>query len=281
MKNNFKESYNEYYLPASVDFSKSLFNDLHYYATGCYTEVSKHSVNRIRPENYELLICVAGEGFVETTEIKKTLYSGDFFFTFKDIPIKYGSSLKNPWTIYYIQFNGNRIVEFLSENNVTPNNSIFKIKNYFPVSDIFDMLIYDSKIANSPNDFYYCQSLFYQLLFKLFLSIGSETRYDMNVENAIQFINNNLHMKISLELLARNLGISKSHLSRIFHSQVGISFTKYVTLQKINFSKNLLKQTTYNISEISQLIGFENPLFYSNTFKKIVKASPSEYRKSH
>ena len=46
-------------------------------------------------------------------------------------------------------------------------------------------------------------------------------------------------------------------------------------------SKNLLGNTTYNINEIAQIVGYENQLYFSRLFRKNVGVSPSEYRKQN
>ena len=46
-------------------------------------------------------------------------------------------------------------------------------------------------------------------------------------------------------------------------------------------AKNLLGNTTYNINEIAQIVGYENQLYFSRLFRKNVGVSPSEYRKQN
>ena len=48
---------------------------------------------------------------------------------------------------------------------------------------------------------------------------------------------------------------------------------------RIHNAKVLLESTNYNVTEISNIIGYENPLYFSRIFKKQTGFSPSEYRK--
>ena len=50
----------------------------------------------------------------------------------------------------------------------------------------------------------------------------------------------------------------------------------------LNQSKiiQLLQNTQYNINEIAQIIGYDNPLYFSRVFQKTKGISPSEYRKN-
>ena len=49
-------------------------------------------------------------------------------------------------------------------------------------------------------------------------------------------------------------------------------------LRMVN-AQSLLERTTYNIKEISEIVGYENPLYFSRVFKKEIGKSPAQYRK--
>ena len=55
---------------------------------------------------------------------------------------------------------------------------------------------------------------------------------------------------------------------------------QYVVSVRINNAVSLLGCTSYNINEISNIIGYDNPLYFSRIFKKVKGVSPSDYRKS-
>lgn len=54
---------------------------------------------------------------------------------------------------------------------------------------------------------------------------------------------------------------------------------QYLLSLRIHNAKVLLESTNYNVTEISNIIGYENPLYFSRIFKKQTGFSPSEYRK--
>lgn len=57
---------------------------------------------------------------------------------------------------------------------------------------------------------------------------------------------------------------------------VGIS--EYITSQKIDESRKLLKETNLKIYEISDQLGFESSFYFSKVFKKITGLSPKDFR---
>ena len=54
---------------------------------------------------------------------------------------------------------------------------------------------------------------------------------------------------------------------------------KYLTNIRINEGKRLLLETSFNVSEVALIVGYENPLYFSRVFRKVVGMPPREYQK--
>ena len=72
--------------------------------------------------------------------------------------------------------------------------------------------------------------------------------------------------------------MSTSHFIRTFKTQVGYSPLAYQTRLRIERAKDLLQATDLRVSEIAQRIGYQNPMYFSSTFKKHTGMTPLEYR---
>lgn len=103
--------------------------------------------------------------------------------------------------------------------------------------------------------------------------------YSSNIRKIILYIRKNLTNRISLDDIAKELFITKEHLSRLFKKEMGITISEYIINTKITEAKTLLKQTDYNILDIAVLLNFANSSHFSNSFKKVTGFSPSDYRK--
>ena len=55
---------------------------------------------------------------------------------------------------------------------------------------------------------------------------------------------------------------------------------QYILSKRIYNAEILLRDPSYNVTEISRIVGYDNPLYFSRIFKKAKGLSPSEYRKS-
>ncbi|GEL09763.1 monosaccharide ABC transporter substrate-binding protein, CUT2 family [Flavobacterium glycines] len=82
----------------------------------------------------------------------------------------------------------------------------------------------------------------------------------------------------SVEDLANCLNISRVQLYRKVKAVLGIGVSDYITNYRLEKSKELLKTTSLNISEIAYSCGFTSPNYFSTTFKSKYSISPKEFR---
>ncbi len=90
----------------------------------------------------------------------------------------------------------------------------------------------------------------------------------------------------SNETLSRNevaqfIGMEPSYFGKIFKKETGINFTDYLIHFRIEKSKELLLNTSKNISEIAFEVGFNSQSYFGYLFKKSENKSPGEFILSH
>lgn len=95
-----------------------------------------------------------------------------------------------------------------------------------------------------------------------------------------QYIEEHLEESVRISEICAHLGYSKTYLSHIFHEMSGDTMANYITLRKIDRAKTLVREQKMNFSEISELLGFSNPQYFSRVFKRVTGMSPSEFRQS-
>lgn len=99
------------------------------------------------------------------------------------------------------------------------------------------------------------------------------------VRQAMDYIEAHYANNISISDIASHIGISPSHLSRIFKAEVGKSPLEYLTERRLAMSKTLLKDKSKSLQQISQLIGYNDAHTFIRSFKKAEGTTPGEYRK--
>ncbi len=88
------------------------------------------------------------------------------------------------------------------------------------------------------------------------------------------------YKQITVEEFCKDMKYSKAYLSRIFMKNYGCTINNYINNIKIKEAKKLIRENAYNFSQISDMLCFSNPLYFSRVFRRVTSMSPSEYKNS-
>lgn len=102
--------------------------------------------------------------------------------------------------------------------------------------------------------------------------------YTQSIRKCIDYIFSNLHSKISLTNLAKEVNMTPKYLSYLFHEETGQTITSFIKEVKINKAKNLLIFSQFSFSDISQYLLFNSQSYFISIFKKQVGMTPKKYR---
>ena len=97
------------------------------------------------------------------------------------------------------------------------------------------------------------------------------------VLNAIKYIQFNYSHDISIDDVAKSVGVSRSHLYRVFMLNVGKSPIDYLTEYRINEACKLLRAGNLSIAEVAISVGFFDQFYFSRVFKRAKGMPPSKY----
>jgi len=277
-------------LPSAV--VEELKNDdlgclLHITDIGYYPKAGFHFRKRTKEEStqYILIYCVDGAGWFEIDDVRHKVLPNHFFILPKGKAHAYGSNPNNPWTIYWMHYDGEK-AGFFSDGldqptqvNPEKNSRIEERLHLF--EEIFATL---KNGYSKTNLDYSISSLFHFLGSLKFLGAYRESlsaknnQHDM-VDDAIHFMRENIHKRLTLKEIAGFTGFSSSHFSSLFQKKTGYSPLNYLSQLKIQQACHYLDFTDMKINQISALIGLDDPFYFSRIFTKIMGSSPSEYRR--
>jgi two-component system response regulator YesN len=99
------------------------------------------------------------------------------------------------------------------------------------------------------------------------------------VEQAAAFIQRNFSRSdLGLTDVADAVGVNPSYLSRLMKQELGMPFSKYLTTVRIGAAVALMQRGETKIRQIGERVGYATPHYFSTAFKKVLGASPVEYR---
>lgn len=92
------------------------------------------------------------------------------------------------------------------------------------------------------------------------------------------YIQNNYSEKITLNSIADQAGFSKYYISRLFKQYTGVTIIDYLIKIRLDKAKELLVKGEYNIKQISYMVGYSDPNYFTWSFKKYLGISPVKYK---
>ncbi len=106
-----------------------------------------------------------------------------------------------------------------------------------------------------------------------------------NLENDIvseikSFLNENIKNKVTLDDVAKFANVSKTNLKETFKKRTGMGVIAYFRNLKIEYAKTLIREDSYNFTQIAEILGYDSIHYFSRQFKNITKMTPGEYARS-
>lgn len=254
---------------------------------GFYPKAGYHFRMRESSESdqYILLYCVDGEGWVNAEGKIHKLSRGEVVILPKGKAHSYGSNKNNPWTIYWIHFDGS-MAAFFAEGLEKPflisTGQDSRIEDRLALfEDIYTTLKNGYSKINLNYSvtvmFHFLGSLKFMSAFRSSLS-GRQSQRDI-VEDAIHFMRENIQRQIKLEEIAQYTNYSVSHFSILFREKTGYSPLNYFNQLRIQAACHHLDFTDLKINQIAMMTGFDDQFYFSRLFSKTMGCSPGSYRK--
>ncbi len=94
------------------------------------------------------------------------------------------------------------------------------------------------------------------------------------------YIKGNLHQQLKVGELCKVFGYSKSYLSYLFKAQSSLSLVQFYNKCRIEEAKRLIREQGCSFAEISDRLGFDNPQYFTRTFKRVTGQTPSQFKNS-
>lgn len=254
---------------------------------GFYPHAVHHYRRRTRDEaNQHILIyCIDGSGWFELDGTKQVVEPGQYFILPKHRAHAYGSNSKNPWTIYWVHFDGSLAAYFGEELDKvhmlgTEKNSRIEMR-VMMFEEIFNSL----RNGYSKRNLAYSTSCLFHFLGSLKFvsayreSLKSNPDEESVISLAVHYMRENLIRKISVGEIAHFIGYSASHFISVFHAKTGHSPINYLTQLRIQQACHQLDFSNMKINQIAGMVGYEDAFYFSRSFKKVMGISPNAYRK--
>ena len=204
--------------------------------------------------DFQLIFIAAGKAHFhfDNDEEETIVHAGHMVLYRPREPQKYEYYAKDQTEVYWVHFTGNNVTNLLRSYGLTNDKRVFHCGSGSEYQYLFRAMIKELQM---------CQDSYSEML-------------------EISYFSEHYNEPISIDDYAEQNHVSASWFIRNFRLYAGITPKQFILQKRIYNAEALLQNTQYNINEIAQIVGYDNPLYFSRIFQKAKGLSPSEYRKN-
>lgn len=255
---------------------------------GNYKIIKKDIIPTYRPKgriDYQIIYVMSGKAHFHFENAKnETVVTAGHMVIFRPKEFQKYEYLKedNP-EVFWLHFTGKNVKELLRKYGIKDSDRIINTGNSLEYEQLFRRIITELQQCNQEYEEAIALHFRYLLILLYRQSLTSRVVKNEYLEKemalATQFFSNNYALNINIEDYAASRGMSISWFIRKFKAFTGVTPMQYIVSLRITNAQVLLETTTCSINEISRIVGYDNPLYFSRLFHKERGLSPSEYRK--
>ena len=260
--------------------------DRPFFVSGCgiYRLLRQSVMMTQRPEgrrDYQLLYVSSGKAFFSIGGHQQEAQAGSMVLYRPGEGQSYHYYAKDEPEVCWIHFSGSAVSEMLDKIGFSRTH-ILSCGLSFNFTGLFNQIIMELQVKRPCFEEFLSlllQELFCGILRSQLESSTDKFRNQKEMEQSVRFFNESFSQNICIEEYAKNQHMSVCWFIRCFKRYMGVTPMQYLTSIRIGKAKELLKNTNYSIQEIGNLVGYENPLYFSRIFHRQTGYSPSAYRK--
>lgn len=257
-----------------------LSRDLYPLGTGHYLKASGHHMERASHDDYLLIYCVEGSGLLQLGSRSLDVGAGHLLLLPKGLSHAYQALSRDPWSIYWVHFDGSLAEHFCSNLGLEPHAPLLQVgRNAKLIADL-ESLLQIRRSGYQLRPLLHTANQLRQILAYLpLLRITESSPQGFDLDLIHSHMQANLHQQLDLDSLAALVNLSKFHFAKRYKALTGTSAINHFINLKIEHACQLLDISGQGISEIGYAVGYEDAYYFSRIFKKVMGISPTEYRK--
>ena len=254
---------------------------------GTYRLYTKPKLPTLRPRgrvDYQLLYIAAGKAHFYFDGKEQIITAGHMVLYRPKEPQKYDYYGEDQTEVYWVHFTGSDVKNILRSYGLTDDKRVFYCGSGLDYQNLFRTMINELQMCKEKYSEMlemYLKQVF--IMLERYFANAARTepiRVIEEIDKATKYFNEHYNEDINIEEYTQKNYVSISWFIRAFKQCTGSTPMQYILSKRISNAETLLLDHSYNITEIAQIVGYDNPLYFSRIFKKIKGLSPSEYRKN-
>lgn len=247
---------------------------------GCYSQVHTHNLPPRRVQEWVLILCTEGSGWVKMEgQARRTVTAGQMLLLPPEISHSYGNG-PDGWTVQWLHCTGG-VVHTLCQRICADKAPGMPLAGT-QTQPLLEQILHRLKSGRGLTNVLCAEALLTQLLCGMLETVQDtalDHRQTATVQAAVQFLQTTTNYNLSLDELAAQMGLSKYYLIKLFRQYTGDTPMEYFQQVRLRRACGLLSTTSLSIAQISEQLGYSSPFHFSGAFKRCFGISPSWYRR--
>lgn len=244
----------------------------------------KSDLTILRPQgrqDFHVLYPIKGHCTVLLESKQYTLSVGDFLIYYPRQAQQYSFAAAEDNACYWVHFKGHAAESLLS--SLSLEAGLYHGADGEDVGGAFSALLREFSLKRTHHATY-CAALLTALLCCLARTQSSAESavselHRREIHDVAAQISQFPELADSADTYAARLGVSVDRFSHLFKDAMQQPFHRYVQTAKLSAARRLLRESDMPISAISDVLGYNDPLYFSRLFRREVGISPREYRR--
>lgn len=238
-----------------------------------------------RPEgrgDYQLYYVASGKAHFFFDGVERVLHKGDMVLFRPHEPQLYEIYTADSPETYWVHFTGIEVESLLDYYKIPKGDNVYFVGTSSNYQMLFRQMIQELQLQRINYEDMLNISLRQMLLMiNRYMNESKKIGNEMldEIERAIYYFNENYNKQIVIEKYAEEHLMTSAWFIHNFKQVTEMTPMQYILSLRINNAKYLLENSKYNITQIANLVGYDNALYFSRLFSKYTGKSPSEYRK--
>lgn len=253
-------------------------------AMGFYPKAQGHQMRRDIHDDNLLIYCIEGSGELETEHFDGGIHAGDVLILPKGCAHFYRAAQDDPWSIYWCHFSGSVSTDFINAIREYQPNLVMQLGHSSTLLASFTSMLGARQTGYSSAPLIHSANQLRQLLTLIPMELQAREHpkaHGLNVDKVQSIMWESLSSQMNLAALAESAKLSKHHFSAMYKKLTGYSPIKHFIHMKMEHACFLLDSTALSVGEIAAELGYDDALYFSRLFKKVLGMSPKNYRNSH
>ncbi len=234
--------------------------------------------------DYQLLYVATGQAHFFFNKKEEVVGAGNIVLYNPGEEQKYVYYAAEHPEVFWVHFTGYDVRNILNYYHLTADRHVYFTGTIPEYKWIFQRMILELQLCRPMYE-----ELLAALLSDMLLLIRRQLDTDPSTNNLMQteveeaaaYFNENYNRNISISQYAKTHHISANQFIRNFSQVLNMTPKQYIVSLRITNAQMLLESSDYTIQEIAAFVGYNDPLYFGQVFKREVGVPPSQYRKDY